>query len=644
MSMKCAKCGKPTSDARTIPPICFGCAHAAAGKKKECAAARKCEKCGKASTNQSYESPRCANCASGKKKECSLTKVAKAPSVGEIGAVLGGTIGGYTLGHEAQAVLARQFHNAAKKAINAGDADAWWARKKLGKQIDRSNVGTLLGAGLGGAGALHGVASARRQARSESVRRALATALGVGGVGAVAANLAMTNSIRNNQKRKHAGMSSENVRAALAGTGGGAIGGTIGALLTGAKGPAEVARMAAMTGAASGATTMAGNAVHDATVRAKRVKLLKRVGLGAAGVGAAAGAGTYLYRRRQGQMEKQAGFPGLGSIWEGVARSGLFAGAGGFLSGAAHRAMEVAKASAPGAVPEAALALRKGISEAKPVVRAARGEVKAAIAAPAQRQGRAFALQDRALASEKAASELEAGMTPERLKVIRQQAETDHATARAAAATDRAARTTRGGALSPTAAAAAQAEQADIKAGTRVAPAPKFSDASEQKLYDLHRKGMRDMSRAGRLDKNTGDLWERAKQTGRTWIPGPKPPGVAEKTRGVIQAQQGKARAALSPLAGARADLKAAQEMDTLRASQPGGVLPTLSKNPMEFLKMHGGSMVERGLKVGIPAAAGAAALHTGANAWGKQQLMNTAKKWALPVGAGIGAYALLKD
>lgn len=574
----------------------------------------------------------------------SLLKVAKAPSFGELAAVLGGTAGGYAAGHGVQGVVASQLHNASKKAFKAGNDDLWWALKKKSKAVGKSGVGGLLGAVGGGARAAYGVAQARKQARSEKLHRALTAVLGVGGAGALAANIALTQDVRKHVKSKQAALSNGAARATASGAGGGAIGGAVGALLSGAKGPAEVARAAALTGAASGTSALAGNTIHNAVQRAKHRRFLKRVGLGA-GVAAAAGlGGLYYYKRNQGLLEKRA-FPNPFNVWRGVARTGLAAGVGGFLTGAVRSAARAARASSPEFKTEAELALRRGVAQAKPVTRAARGEVAAAVARPDQRLGRAAALEARAKASKKAAEDLASGLKADRIEAVRAQAAADHTAARGRAAAERAARAANGGALSPSAAALAQAEQAEIKAGTRVAPAPKFADASEQKLYELHRRELRDAGRAEKLNENTGGLFDRVKQENTKHNPfAATPPPVTQNTRNVIEAQRAKTRAALSPVTAARADMRTAKEMENLAAQQPSGKLPTLRDNPVEFAKLHGGRILEDGLKVGIPAAAGAAALHTGANAWGKHQMINTAKKWALPVGAGVGAYALLKD
>jgi len=607
MSMKCAKCGKPCNDARSKPAVCF-------------------------------------ECATDRVKTSALTKVAKAPSFGELASVLGGAAGGYTMGHGVQGVVAAQLNNASKKAFKAGNDDLWWALKKKSKAVGKSGVGGLLGAASGGGVAAYRVAQARKQARSDSTRRALMAALGIGGAGAAAASVALTQDLRKHVKHKQAALSSGAARATVSGAGGGAIGGAVGALLSGAKGPVEVARAAALTGAASGTSALAGNTIHNAVQRAKHRRFLKRVGLGA-GVATAAGlGGLYYYKRNQGLLEKRA-FPNPFNIWRGVARTGLAAGIGGFLTGAARSTARVVRASSPAFKAETELAFKRGVAQAKPVTRAARGEVAAAVARPDQRLGRAAALEARAKASKKAAEDLAAGLKPNRMEAVRAQAAADHAASRGRAAADRTARAANGGALSPAAAAAAKAEQAEIKAGTRVAPAPKFSDASEQKLYDLHRRQLRDAGRADRLGENTGGVVDTLKQMNTKYNPlAATPPPVTQNTRNVIEAQRTKTRAALSPVTAARADMRTAKEMENLAAQQPSGKLPTLRDNPVEFAKLHGGRILEDGLKVGIPAAAGAAALHTGANAWGKHQMINTAKKWALPVGAGVGAYALLKD
>lgn len=607
MSMKCAKCGKPCNDARSKPAVCF-------------------------------------ECATNRVKTSALAKVAKAPSFGELASVLGGAAGGYTMGHGVQGVVAAQLNNASKKAFKAGNDDLWWALKKKSKAVSKSGVGGLLGAASGGGVAAYRVAQARKQARSDSARRALMAALGIGGVGAAAANVALTQDMRKHVKRKQAALSSGAARATASGAGGGAIGGAVGALLSGAKGPAEVARAAALTGAASGTSALAGNTIHNAVQRAKHRRFLKRVGLGA-GVATAAGlGGLYYYKRNQGLLEKRA-FPNPFNIWRGVARTGAAAGIGGFLAGAARSTARVVRASSPAFKAESELAFKRGVAQAKPITRAARGEVAAALARPEQRLGRAAALEARAKASKKAAEDLAAGLKPDRIEAVRAQAAADHAASRGRAAAERAARAANGGALSPAAAAAAQAEQAEIKAGTRVAPAPKFADASEQKLYDLHRRQLGAAGRADRLRENTGGVVDTLKQMNTKYNPlAATPPPVTQNTRNVIEAQRAKTRAALSPVTAARADMRTAKEMENLAAQQPSGKLPTLRDNPVEFAKLHGGRILEDGLKVGIPAAAGAAALHTGANAWGKHQMINTAKKWALPVGAGVGAYALLKD
>lgn len=557
MSMKCAKCGKPCNDARTKPAVCF-------------------------------------ECASGKKKECALSKVAAAPSLQELGAVLGGTVGGYALGDSAQAVLASQLRNAAKRMSKTEHADLRAALKQKSKAVGNSNLGGLLGAASGGIGAMSGVAHARQQAHSDKVNGALATALGIGGVGALTTNVALTNSVRNAQKQKHAALSSGAARATATGVGGGAIGGIVGALLSGAKGPAEVARTAALTSAASGASSLVGNTVHNAVQRARHRRFLKRVGLGA-GVATAAGVGgLYYHKRNQGLLEKRALWNPL-SIWRGVTRTGVAAGLGAGILGAGQELFRLGRAAAPTAVVDSAAAVRAAKANYGRVARASKQNVNATVSGGAGRVVRAANHSAHAERLGRSAAEARALLTPDRI--------------------------------------------AAVEAAAKAGPKHGLTDVNEIAMFKALRGQAKQVAKAEKAKALTGTPMDQARQFVQK-IPGlgPDVNAARQQVSGVIKEQRGAMRSALSPLKDARSELKTAQEMSDFKALHGG--TPSMGAYAAKF----GPQVMANAAKFGLPAMAGASALHAGANAWNRRQMINTAKKWALPVGAGVGAYALLKD
>jgi hypothetical protein len=555
--MKCAKCGKPCNDARTKPAVCF-------------------------------------ECASGKKKECALSKVAAAPSLQELGAVLGGTVGGYALGDSAQAVLAGQLRNAAKRMSKTENAELRATLKKKSKDVGSSNLGGLLGAASGGIGAMSGVAHARQQAHSDKVNGALATALGIGGVGALTANVALTNSVRNAQKQKHAALSSGAVRASASGLGGGAIGGVVGALLSGAKNTSEVARAAALTGIASGASVLAANTAHNAVQRARHRRFLKRVGLGAGVAGAAGLGGLYYHKRNQGLLEKRATWNPF-SIWRGVTRTGVAAGLGAGVVGAGQELFRLARAAAPTAVGDSAAAVRAAKANYERVARAAQQDTRAATSSRAGRTVRVANHSAHADRLGRKAAEARALLAPERI--------------------------------------------AAVEAAAKAGPAHGFTDVNEIAMFKALRGQAKHVAKAEKAKALTGSPVDQVKQVVQK-IPGMGPDvnAAREQVSGVVRAQRERTRAALSPLKDARGELKTAQEMSDFKDLHGG--TPSLGAYAAKF----GPQVMSNAAKFAVPAAAGAAALHTGANAWNRRQMINTAKKWALPVGAGVGAYTLLKD